>query len=152
MHARVIDGELVILLVSTEDYLISTKSETVRCKAVDHLKNNFLSILKREVKLIIQNIGSHNLPHALLLTKLHSSCLSLPVTLTTSNILPPKLLFARIVRYWMRFLMLYHAVLQICIVLTLNMGNSSLTMELFCIAQSVVALMCHIQWLDLEIL
>ena len=38
VHARVIYIEIVIMLVSTDDFLISTKSETARSKVVSHLK------------------------------------------------------------------------------------------------------------------
>ena len=37
-HPRVIDGDIVIMLVSTDECLISTKSEKTRSKVVDHLK------------------------------------------------------------------------------------------------------------------
>ena len=41
VHTRVIDNELVLSLVSTYDCIISTKSERLRVKVVDHLKNYF---------------------------------------------------------------------------------------------------------------
>ena len=39
--ARVIDGSLILFLVSTDDCLISTKSEAVRNKVINHLKQYF---------------------------------------------------------------------------------------------------------------
>ena len=39
--ARVIDGDILIMLVSIDDFLISTKSETARSKVVSYLKQYF---------------------------------------------------------------------------------------------------------------
>ena len=41
VYARLIDNELVLLLVSTDDFIISTKSEPLRLKVVNHLKQYF---------------------------------------------------------------------------------------------------------------
>ena len=41
VYARVIDGELVIMLVSTDDWLIPAKSETAQYKVINHLKQYF---------------------------------------------------------------------------------------------------------------
>ena len=38
VHARAIDGELVIMMVTTDDFIISTKSKKMWFKVVDHLK------------------------------------------------------------------------------------------------------------------
>ena len=46
MCARVIDIEIIIMLVSTDNCLITTKAEKMRSKVVDHLKQYFPLITK----------------------------------------------------------------------------------------------------------
>ena len=45
-HERIIDSKLFIMLVSTDDCIISTKSKKMHSKVVDHLKQCFLATTK----------------------------------------------------------------------------------------------------------
>ena len=50
--ARMIDNELVLLLASIDDCVISTMSERLRMKVVDHLKKHLPSQQQRVLHLI----------------------------------------------------------------------------------------------------